>query len=304
VYVVTEADNFATMIDAIDVFRLLPCGGSAPLLGSRTTPSNTGGATAAFVGSDRVFVVMGDGVYSVPTSGGAMTTETTSSLIDAPLTLSGDQIYWVDSSPTLWAVEIGGGHTPRMIAQDTTSDPPAWTSVAADATNAYVTVNPRSGVDSGVVPDAGEGEGSILAIPLSGGSGITLATELVNPGGVIVANGSLYFTTYTPGPPSVDNVIGSGGIESLALPAGAPIGLVINEFPAPASLVMLGTTLYWVDSEILAGSGGSDTVRSLPAGGVPATVSTPAINGLDQVVVAASGIFWASAADQVFGESL
>jgi hypothetical protein len=114
VYVVTQASEASFTMDRVQIYRVPPCGGSATLLGSRTTPAMTGGTYGALAASQRVFVVMGDGVYSVPTSGGPMTTETTSSvLFNAQVAVYGNQFYWIDSSATLWGLATGGGGVPR-----------------------------------------------------------------------------------------------------------------------------------------------------------------------------------------------
>jgi hypothetical protein len=304
VYVVMQSDDFSMKTSTNTVLRVASCGGPATVLGTVQVPMLNSSIYNAIVASGRVFLVSAAAVYSVPTTGGPIVTETTSTTYNnqfagATITVAGDQLYWIDGAPSLWAVTIGGGHTPRLLASAPSSQPATWTSIAADDTNAYVTAIP-SAEDAGTPSAAAMSMGSILAIPLAGGPISSLATGQPNPGDMIVANGSLYWISYMPGPQEVDTPTGTGSIYSLRLPDGAPVGVALDEGPVPSQLLMVGTTLYWAN-----GDEGDDvaTVRKEPANQPPATVATLGI-AVDGLTLAGRGAYWVTAPNQVLGVSL
>jgi hypothetical protein len=295
VYVVVWADDFTTKIDTTTVYRVPVCGGPPTVLASRTSSQMTGGVYGALAASHRVFVIMGDGIYSVPTSGGAMATETTSTtVIEAPVTVHGDQLYWIDGGTTLRAVKTGGGNVARAVARSTAST--KWTSVAADGSNAYVTSIPLP-ADGGMATASDPASGSVLSIALSDGSISTLASGVYNPDNIVVAGTSLYWTSnmYLP---SVDTVNGTGSIETLGLSGGSLMSVVRNEAPPPGPVMVVGTTIYWIDG---GGPDGEDTLRKLPAGGTPTAIPLPSLIGLDGLVLASSGAYWYRSSDSTFG---
>jgi hypothetical protein len=267
-YVVVDAEDFNGSTTTTTVFRISPYGGPTTVLSSRTSLTRAGGTFAALAASHRVFVTMGDGIYSASTTGGAMATETaTTALAFAPVTVRDDQLYWVDGSATLWAVTIGGSNAAHVVARSTA--PTRWTSVAADGSNAYVTAVPLSA--DGRTSD--EADGSVLSIALSDGSISTLA----------------YL-------PSVDNVDGTGSIEMLPLGGGPLTDVVRNEMPPPGPIMVLGTTVYWIDAQGEAG----DALRTLPAGGTATTIPTPSTQAL-VLVLANGGAYWYASSDYTFG---
>jgi hypothetical protein len=295
VYVVVDASDFTTTIETTTVYRVPPCGGTPTVLASRTDSPKTGGTFGALAASHRVFVIMGDGIYSVPTTGGTLATETTSTtVIDAPITVYRDQLYWIDGSATLWAVTTGGGHTARVVAKSTA--PMNWTSVAADASNAYVTAIPLP-ADGGAATASDMASGSVLSVSLSDGAIARLASGVYGPGNIVIAGASLYWTSnmYMP---SVDTAAGTGSIETLALGGGSLMDVVRNEAPPPGPLMVLGTTIYWING---GGPDGEDTMRMLPAGGTPTTIPMPRLIGLDGLILASSGAYWYNSSDYTFG---
>jgi hypothetical protein len=288
-YVVVDAED-DTGNTTTTVFGMPPCGGPRTVLGSRMSPTRTGGTFAALAASHRVFVTMGDGIYSVSTTGGAMATETASTaLAFAPVTVHDNQLYWIDGSATLWAVTIGGSNAAHVVARSPA--PTRWTSVAADGSNAYVTAVPLS-ADGGMNDEA---DGSVLSIALSDGSISTLASGVYGPGNIIVTGASLYWTSnmYVL---SVDNVDGTGSIEMLPLGGGPLTDVVRSEMPPPGPIMVVGTTVYWIDAQGEAG----DALRTLPAGGTATTIPTPS-NESVVLVLANSGAYWYSPSDYSFG---
>jgi hypothetical protein len=255
----------------------------------------TGGTFAALAASHRVFVIMADGIYSVATTGGAMATETTSTtVVLAPVTVYGDQLYWIDGSTTLWAVKTGGGNVARAVASSAV--PMTWTSVAADGSNAYVTAIPHP-ADGGTATSSDQAGGSVLSVSLSGGAISTLASGVYGPGNIFLAQSSLYWTSnmYLP---STDTANGTGSIQTFALGGGPSVDVVSNEAPPPGPLMVLGTTIYWIDN---GGPNGGDRLRMLPAGGTPTTIPMPSLIGLDGLILANSGAYWYSSMNYTFG---
>jgi hypothetical protein len=310
VYVVVEADDFTTKIYTTTVFRVPACGGPPTVLASRTSPQTTGGTFGALAASHRIFVIMGDGTYSVPTTGGAMATETTSNtLISAPVTVHGDQLYWIDngsrglpSRATLWAVKTGGGNAARVVA--TSTAPMEWTSLAVDGSNAYVTAVSTAPADGGAPTALDPASGSVLSVALSDGAIATLASGVYDPNNIVVAGASLYWTSnmYMNG---IDNVAGTGSIQTLGLGGGSLMGVVRNEAPLPPGpLMVVGTTIYWIDE-----GGGSPvaeyTLRMLPAGAPPTTIPVPSslggLDGLEGLILASSGAYWYRLSDNTVG---
>jgi hypothetical protein len=301
-YLVVMTDDF-TGTTTHTVYRMPPCGGAASLLGSRTSRTNTGGGAvfSALAASGRVFLIMGDGIYSLPTSGGAMATETTDTMVDlGHITVYGDQLYWIDGNSTLWAVTTGGGSAAHTIASATGA---SWTSVAADASNVYVTAIPLqpdggalvSGA-SGSAPNAGPG-GSVLAIALPGGAITTLASGLYAPADLVVNGSSLYFTSnmYQVG---TDTLGGSGVIQTLPL-GGGPVTVIVRDDQAPPGPpLLIGSTLYWI---AYGGPDGWQRIRSQPSGGTPLYIPMPRLIGLDGVILSSSGAYWYSSRDYSFG---
>lgn len=289
VYVVTDSWD-ATNSHTTVVSRVPACGGPWTPLGSRSSAPMTGGANWALVASNRVFLSMSDGIYSVPTTGGGMETETTSNVPLPVAAVYGEELYWIDKTSNLWAVTIGGGHMPRTVARS--PSPAQWTSIAVDAKNAYVTAHPTA-ADGGLPSASDLGSGSILSIALSSGLISTLASGLYDPKNLILAGTVLYWTDnmYMP---SIDTANGTGAIRALSLAGGGVQRILDGESPPPGPLMMLGTTMYWIDN---GGPNGGDTLRALPSGGAPMTIPAPIIIGLELLIIAPSGAYWSSSYD-------
>jgi hypothetical protein len=78
------------------------------------------------------------------------------------------------------------------------------------------------------------------------------------------------------------------------------MGVALDEGPVPSQLLMVGTTLYWVN-----GDEGDDpiTVRRCPANEPPATgPTTPGVGPGAVITLAGRGAYWL--AGQVVGVSL
>jgi hypothetical protein len=300
VYVVVEVIDYSTQASAQQmttrVFRVPVCGGTPMLLGSRVSDQLSGQVSSALVGQDRVFWVAGDGIYSLPTTGGSVVTETTSTNISS-LAVHGDQLYWVDDTAALWAVPSGGAGQPHIVAQTTV--PTAWTSLAVDGDNAYVTQMSLSDGASAVPTNSDMNNGSIVAIALADGSMTTLAAPVFDPGNIVVAGKALYWTSdlFMPS----DTTGGMGAIEGMSLPMGGMRVLAVNEDPPPGPLMVLGDSVYWLTSS---GIDGSTTVRVLHSGGAPVTIpiDLPALGV--PVVLAPSGVYWYGGIDDTFGRNV
>jgi hypothetical protein len=317
---VSDFGSDGSSTNRIDIVRVpLDCGSIVTLLASKPGQDDV---WSSLVSGNRLYLEMTDGIYSVPTVGGALTTEAvTHPLFPAngwTFAVSGGTVGWIDDGGALWTVGTGGGQTPQALASAPASDAGLgrWTSIAMDSTNVYATAVPdvgdagADGADAAAVADAaaaavdaggdaddagGGDRGSVVAIPLTAGAGTVLATGQHVPRQIMVSGTALYWTNSF-SIPTTDTASSHGPILSLTLPSGAPTTLVSDDV-APEQLTLRGGVLTWI---VNGGPDGEDAIHSLVAGTVT-NVPTPRIIGLDTLTLGPKGAYWAPSGQELYG---
>lgn len=134
----------------------------------------------------------------------------------ACIAIDGTYLYWgafnappPSGSGTIRRVAKGGGQPSTLVTRESGVLPFA---LAVDAQNVYWTelAIPNTGTSS-----------SVMQMPLAGGTPLTLATSLAaDPEYLVVAAGSVYWTSFSTGAPDQDVVqsvpIGGGAVTSVA----------------------------------------------------------------------------------------
>lgn len=189
--------------------------------GSTTAASIHAGSPAfSSITSDAVRLYLatgaaGDTVASMDFGGGTPTTLASGEASPGPLVTDGTRVYWIDAGDaTLRSVSVGGG-TPVTLATGT-----APRDLAVDATRLYWTE-----------PTTGE----VLAVPIAGGATATIATGQVQPFGILVHDGVVYWTNYHGG--------SAGDVRSVPV-AGGTIETTPGMRIAPLSLAQSGECIY------------------------------------------------------------
>jgi hypothetical protein len=115
-------------------------------------------------------------------------------------------------------------------------------SIAIDSTNVYWT-NPIGG--------------SVMQVPIAGGTAVTLASMLPNPAGIGVDAVSVYWADTT-----------ANTVQKVPIGGGAPATLTSSASPSPNQVAVDGTSVYWTDL-----SGGTVSKVS-KSGGSPSTLAS------------------------------
>jgi hypothetical protein len=107
-------------------------------------------------------------------------------------------------------------------------------SIAVDGTRVYW-VNGGSGTSA---------NGSVVAVPLTGGGPVTLATEQYEPNWLAINSASAYWATVTCpyGPPFSGDT--AGNVMKVPLTGGTPVTLAAGQ-PYPSDLAASASAIYW-----------------------------------------------------------
>jgi hypothetical protein len=210
-------------------------------------------------------------VSKMPLDGGAVLALAPEQNNPAGLAVDATHVYWANSgspctdgagpcSGAILSVPLGGGAITTLASQ---LDAPGR--VAVDTTSIYWTNQGR-----GCPIDAGPScAGSIMTMPLQGGTPMTLASALNYPSDIAVAGENVYWTDLENG--TVMKVPRLGGVTTmLASGQNGPMGITTD-----------ATNVYWT---------GGDGVRMVPSiGGSITTLATGVAQG---IAVDPSGIYW------------
>ncbi len=216
-------------------------------------------------------------VAKMPLDGGAIISVASEQNNPWGLAVDATHVYWANAgdaclddagpcSGAILSVPLAGGTITTLASQ---LDLPIR--VAVDATNVYWTNAGRGcPFDAGVsVPINMRCGGSIMTMPLQGGTPTILASGQNNPWGIAVDRNSVYWTNFGDG--TVMKVPRLGGMTTtLATGQNLPYGIVTD-----------ATSVYWA---------GGDGVRKVPLmGGSIATLATGLAAG---IAVDPSGVYW------------
>jgi hypothetical protein len=209
--------------------------------------------TSVTVDSNNVYWVKGakgnDGVIMKTAIGNPSATPLyTMQEIPEAIATDGTNVYWANwgtfdamgasnNDATVWQGSVNGG-TPILLASNQTA--PA--AIVVDAKNVYWTNLGKLGASLFPATDSG----SVVYVPIGGGSVVTVATAQPIPIGLVVSGGVIYWTLYGLSVP--------GQVMSAPVGGGAPVPLVggLND---PFSLTLTGSTLYWTNTPSSNGGG-------------------------------------------------
>jgi hypothetical protein len=177
----------------------------------------------------------------------------TNQYLPEAIATDGTNVYWAswgtfdatghsNNDGTISQGPVTGG-TPMVLASNLSA--PA--SIAIDANNVYWTCVGQLGSDNLPAPNTG----SVMQVPIGGGTVITLASAQPIPLGIAVSGGTVYWTQYALSAPGLILSVPAGGGTVVPLVAG---------LPDPFSITVSGNTLYWSNSPSATGQG---TILSL-----------------------------------------
>jgi hypothetical protein len=206
------------------------------------------------------------------------------------IALGPDSIYWIAGDEVLSAPRDGGDPVVLLTGQ---ASPGA---LALDSRFLYV-------ANAGTLQDSGAGgppgqDGTIVAVPLDGGSPRTLAAAQNAPGALAVDDVNVYFAAGAP--PQAD---GGPGFQILSVPisGGAPSVLVPSVSPvpvptyapqvSPVSIAAYGGTVAFGDGYVL---------RSIPRSGGTSTALATTPRGMTSIALGPTSAYWAEA--DIMGE--
>jgi hypothetical protein len=209
------------------------------------------------------------------------------------IAVDGQSVYWADNygSKSVQKVGLCGG-TPVTLAGGYGA-----MSMAIDATSVYwstadaVWKTPLSGGISTTLASAQIGpgaitlggsyvywmnfsaanEGTLVKLPRSGGTPVTVLSGLDEQSGLAVDATSLYFTTYNP-----------GAVMKVGLDGGLPVTLVGGQI-GPSQIALDATSVYWTNTYV-----GTLSKVGLN-GGTPTTLASGSPFGL---AVDATSVYW------------
>ncbi|HTQ46682.1 MAG TPA: hypothetical protein VMI75_28205 [Polyangiaceae bacterium] len=168
--------------------------------------------------------------------------------IPEAIATDGTNVYWADwgtfdstgasnNDATVWQGSVNGG-TPIMLA----SNQMAPAVVVVDSKNVYWTNLGKLGAS--LFPATNSG--SVVQVPIGGGTVVTVAASEPIPISLVVSGGQIYWTRYGLSVPGeiVMAPVGGGAITPL-----------VGGLNDPFSLAMSGSTLYWTNTPSSNGGG-------------------------------------------------
>jgi hypothetical protein len=174
--------------------------------------------------------------------------------IPEAIATDGVNVYWANwgtfdamgasnNDATVWQGSVNGG-TPLLLA----SNQEAPAAIVVDAHNVYWTNLGKLGAS--LFPAVNSG--SVVYVPIGGGTLVTVATTQAIPLSLVVNGGTIYWTVYGLSVP--------GQVVSAPV-AGGPLVPLAGGLDDPFSMTLAGSTLYWTNTP---SSNGNGAILSLP----------------------------------------
>ena len=260
-----------------DTVMKVPLGG-----GSAVGLASGDGAWGITVDATSVYWTTGGGgtVMKVPLDGGTPVTLASGLSDPEDLVVDATNAYWIDKGDfKVMKVSLGGsGDAPTTLASDLEYP----SGIAVDSTSVYWT--------NGGYPDS---PGTVMKLPLDGGTAVTLAAGQNNPYGIALDSTNVYWTN-----------LGNGTVMKASLDGGTAVVLASGQ-DGPRRIAADATSVYWTNSGAnVASTGvastGDDTVRKVPlGGGTPVTLASRPSSTLGPreafgIAVDATSVYWAS----------
>lgn len=189
------------------------------------------------------------------------------------IAVNSSRVYWIAGDGTLMSVPKGGG------ARDSVGTGCKPGALAIDGSHAY----------------CGGNDGTVIALPLGGGAPTILASA--QPVSDITVDGSrVYFTTYYGLRPAGNNDISV--VAAVGLGGGA-LDVLATRQRVPSSLVVDGSSVYWLTLVDPATATGTTVMRVGLEGGTPVPLAmgsgrSPSIGASRNKTIAVDGtsVYW------------
>jgi hypothetical protein len=218
-----------------DVLKVPASGGTIVTMASNQSYPGAIAVTADSIYWANSGAALDDGaVLRMPLAGGGIETLAQAQEIPGAIALSSSRVYWTNlDGLNLVSVSFGGGGPTILVSGGPHGDTTAYEAVATDDTRVYWAENIWTGTKTTSV---GQPRGTIMAMPLGGGTPVTLASRQSTPEGLAVYGPYVYWTDLV----GLKRVgVAGGETETLAVAAGEEtfVGVAVD-----------AKNVYWTSS--------------------------------------------------------
>ena len=267
----------------IDTVMKVPLGGGPTVV----LASGEGSWGIAVDATSVYWTTGGEGtVMKVPLDGGAPVTLASGLNDPEDIVIDATSVYWIDRGDfMLMKVPLdGGGDAPTTLASDLEFP----NGVAVDSTSVYWTNGGNT-----------DGSGTVMKLPLDGGTPVTLAADLNNPCGIAVDSTNVYWTDRGNAWANVANgTVGNGTVMKVSLDGGTAVTLASGQ-NGPSRMAVDLNSVYWVNSGDGAANGDAAVMKVPLGGGTPVMLASTPESALGPresygIAVDATSVYWAS----------
>jgi cysteine-rich repeat protein/uncharacterized repeat protein (TIGR03803 family) len=208
-----------------------------------------------------------DTVMKVPVDGGTATVlNSGASFPPYRIAIYGTSAYFTTyEGNTVSTVSVSGGTTTGLAV----SEFPNY--VAVDAQSVYWT-----GYQGGAT-----GQGTVMKVPIGGGTATTLASGQPAPCGVAIDAANVYWLNNT-------NSGSTGTVMKVPIGGGSPITLASGQ-SMPVALAVDVTSVYWINSD--------GTVMKAPVGGGTPTTLASGQSSPNGIAIDTASVYWTNSGD-------